>query len=143
MSRVMVLVFGLSALFGCGEDQALDPRGGQTSHAEVDDEFVLAPGQFTVVDGLDLIVIFHGVTEDSRCDPTVLCVWEGDAEANIGVAPSGSGDERLAILHTHHNQGPDTTSLGPHHLLRLIELRPASAPAQQELYRATFQVERR
>jgi hypothetical protein len=141
MLRHAAMIFGLLVLFGCGEDEAVDPRIPQTSNTEVEDEFELAPGGYTVVGGLDLIVIFHGVTQDSRCDPNVICVWMGDADVNIGVAPSAGGDERLASLHTHPDW-PDTTSLGPDHLLRLIELRPESS-ARQELYRATFRVERR
>lgn len=143
MLRYLGTVLGLLALFGCGEDHALNPRAANTSQAEVDDEFVLAPGEFTGVDGLDLIVIFHGVSGDSRCDPSVVCVWAGDAEVNIGIAPRGDGDERLAILHTNPHVGSDTTSLGPDRLLRLVELRPESLPPRQELYRARFQVERR
>jgi hypothetical protein len=49
-------------------------------------EVVLRVGQETVVPGTVLRVTFVGVLEDSRCPVGVTCVWEGNAEAEVGLA---------------------------------------------------------
>lgn len=142
MRRKIAVGLGLLALSGCASDEAVDPQNLQIARVGIADEFVLAPGEFRIVEELNVIVIFHGVLNDSRCPPDVTCVWEGDAEVNIGVAPPiSNGDERLVVLHTNSGRGPDATALGPEHSLRLVELQPASAPADQRRYRATFQIE--
>lgn len=142
MLRHVVLALCVLPLSGCGEDTVVDDTQPNIAQAEVEQDFTLAPGEYRTVGDLDLIVIFHGVLQDSRCPPTVTCVWAGDAEVNVGIAPVMGGDERLAVLHTNGSQGSDATELGAAHRLRLVGLEPASAPEQQAQYRATFRVEK-
>jgi len=61
-------------------------------------ELVLAVGQDTVVDGA-LRIGFTGVIADSRCPSSVVCIWAGDGEIEIG-AGLGRGASHPYRLHT-------------------------------------------
>ncbi len=73
--------------------------GGKSTEPEVDanatlvsspTEIVLRYGEEMRVGGTVLRVAFVGVAEDSRCPIDVICVWQGNAGIDIGVA-MGSG----------------------------------------------------
>jgi hypothetical protein len=95
-TRVWGVVAALAvATAGCG-DVATGPQG--TSDAallETDvqgvGEIELALGRTAEVPVLGLRISFDAVAEDSRC-PTnalILCVWEGNAAVDLGIALHG------------------------------------------------------
>lgn len=59
----------------------------------------LRSGQETTVSGTVVRVSFIGVDEDSRCPVDVVCVWQGNAAVEIGLA-AGSAPTHLHVLNT-------------------------------------------
>jgi hypothetical protein len=59
--------------------------------------FTLHVGETRVVEGLT--VGFNGVLADSRCPRDVVCIWEGNAEAQIAAAAPGH-DPATLVLNT-------------------------------------------
>lgn len=102
--RPLVLALQL-AVVGCSSDPVRlgpDPMPLETSadlRAEVGESFTLGPGEFAAVEGRELLVAFRLVRSDSRCPRDVQCVWQGDAEAEIGIASDG-GEWAWSVLHT-------------------------------------------
>ena len=72
MPRQLAVVLGLLMLYGCGDDEAIDPETFQVSQVETTDQFVLSAGEFRTVSGADLIVIFHGVQQDFPRHPAAV-----------------------------------------------------------------------
>ncbi len=62
-------------------------------------ELVLAPGEPTTPSGTNLRLTFRRVVEDSRCPVDVVCVWEGNAVVELGLAVDG-GEETLVQLNS-------------------------------------------
>lgn len=103
-------------------------------------QITLRHGQERGVDGTVLRLSFASVPEDSRCPIDAVCVWMGDAVAEIGVR-AGSGPTAPLRLHT---------SLDPHYAdwngarITLLELSPApraAQPTKAEDYSVRLQVE--
>ena len=66
-------------------------------------------------------IAFLAVRHDSRCPTDVVCVWQGNAEVEIGVA-FGEGPTVPYVLNT----GLEPRSANPGtYQLTLVELRPA------------------
>ena len=82
---VLTLVILASAPMGCGT--STDPGGDDmySSLLENPSEVVLDYGEEVSVGGSILRVAFGQVLSDSRCPTDVVCVWEGNAEVEIGV----------------------------------------------------------
>jgi hypothetical protein len=49
-------------------------------------ELTLSMGQEVSVEGTPLRLVFTRVVEDSRCPVDVVCVWEGNAVVEVGIA---------------------------------------------------------
>jgi hypothetical protein len=65
-----------------------------TSQPSLGEPFDLAVGQSIVVGNQGLRVGFTGIASDSRCPLDVVCVWEGDAAAQIWAEkPSQQRDD--------------------------------------------------
>ncbi len=58
-----------------GFDFWSDPDPASVVESELDVPFKMKPGY--VIDEFSFAVRYIGVTEDSRCPPDVMCVWEG------------------------------------------------------------------
>jgi hypothetical protein len=83
----------LVAACGLSTDPALE-AGSQESR-----QIAVSIGQDVVVPGTALRVGFLGLESDSRCPTGVVCVWQGDAAAKIGLT-AGSGPTHPQVLHT-------------------------------------------
>src|SRR5262245_51715943 len=59
--------------------------------APIDQEFVLAAGESSVVETIS--VRFVRVANDSRCPEDVVCVWSGDAQVQITVTSTNQSKE--------------------------------------------------
>jgi hypothetical protein len=68
-------------------------------------------------------VALLGVRNDSRCPVDVVCIWEGNAEVDIGVA-FGLGPTAPYVLNTGGGGAPRSVDIGTYRLT-LVELRPA------------------
>lgn len=97
MKKTICMV-AMVALSGCGS----------TTGPEVDLEgaFVTTPievtlqyGEDRVVAGTVLRMSFAAVLGDSRCPSDVVCVWEGNAEVEIGIG-AGMGPTSALQLNT-------------------------------------------
>ena len=109
------------------------PQSGPVSR-----EVVLAPGESSRVDGLN--VKFEGVSADSRCPIGVQCFWEGDAVVVVSVSEPSRAGSNLE-LHT-SGKFPREGRYGRYRV-RLVSLVPQpregeGVPAGE--YRATLQV---
>jgi hypothetical protein len=92
------------------------------------DELTLKVGETAHVTGIPLT--FTAVLSDSRCPGDVVCVWSGNAEAEIAVGPPEStyGPTHRLILNS--TVGPrEGTALGLR--LTLIELEPWPVSTRQ------------
>ena len=132
-SRSCAILLGVGVLWGCGDD----PTG-----PAVGESFTLAPGESVTLQLDGSHVRFLQVAEDSRCPLQAQCVWAGDGEVVIEIAPP-DGDSAEHTLHT--NEGQKAVALGRYELT-LLELSPypevpdATPP---EDYRATLIVNER
>jgi len=108
------------AVSGCGSSD--HPVSGEFSlvpgHPQ---ELVLGYGQEAAVRGTVLRVSFGQVLSDSRCPVDVVCVWQGNAEVELGIR-AGMGPTHPLRLNT---------SLDPRYAdwmgvrITLLELKPA------------------
>lgn len=92
------------------------PWGGRA-----DTTLALRVGQEVGVRGSVMGVSFLGVRNDSRCPVDVMCVWQGDAEVEIGVR-FGMGPTVPYVLHT--GGVPRSVDVGMYRIT-LVDLRPA------------------
>lgn len=93
--RGLVLALALVGCSGSREPNAVTDTLAQVTSP---DEFWLAMGDEVRVDGI-LRVGFAGVPADSRCPTSVVCVWQGDAAAEIHYG-LGMGPSYPDTLHT-------------------------------------------
>lgn len=91
--------------------------------AVVDRQAELAPGQTAQVGPLR--VTFTGVTGDSRCPIDVVCVWEGDAVAQLLLSEPSRGAETREL----HTSNPRAATYGAFHV-ELVRLDPAPRSTQ-------------
>jgi hypothetical protein len=82
-------------LAGCGLSSGIT----ETRTTRELGEIVLAVGEEVTISGTVVRIGFERVSEDSRCPVDVVCVWEGNAAAEISLT-AGSGPTQLRTLHT-------------------------------------------
>ena len=85
-----------------------------------DTVFFLRVGQEVRAPDSTMRIGFGGVRSDSRCPVDVICVWQGDAAVEIGVA-FGMGPTVPYVLHTALE--PRSVELGIYRIT-LAEVRP-------------------
>jgi len=86
-----------------------------------DTVITLRLGQEVRAPDIVMTIAFLAVRHDSRCPTDVVCVWQGNAEVEIGVA-FGEGPTVPYVLNT----GLEPRSANPGtYQLTLVELRPA------------------
>jgi len=108
--------------------------------AQLDENFVLAPGGSARITGADLSVRFMGVQGDSRCPADAVCIKGGDALVRVEAQSSTAG-AKTYDLHTATSQPVRHGDVS----IALVELAPypfASRPTQPDDYRATLRVTR-
>lgn len=117
---------------------------GVTSPAPaVNEEFTLAPGQTTSVEGTNVRLTFERVSEDSRCAVDVTCVWEGDAVVVLKVKLEA--EEVTREVHTQGGASRSRQAPAGDYTVTLVRLDPAprsTAPIEASAYRATLLVAR-
>jgi len=119
-ARTLLPAAALLALLGACEGTA--PTVDASVHGVgTDTVFFLRVGQEVRAPDTVMRIGFGGVHSDSRCPVDVVCVWEGDAAVEIGVA-FGEGPTVPYVLHTALE--PRSVELGIYRI-RLVEVRPA------------------
>jgi hypothetical protein len=58
------------------------------------EEFTLAVGDSARIGDSELVLMFDGVSEDSRCPRNVTCVWEGNARVRLKLREYSHMDAR-------------------------------------------------
>ena len=108
--------------------------------AQLNENFVLGPGQSARVSGADVSVRFVAVQSDSRCPGDATCIQAGDAIVRIEVL-SSTGGATTSDLHTANSQPVRYGDVS----IALVELAPypfVSRPTQPGDYRATLRMTR-
>ncbi len=85
-------------------------------------DFTLRPGERAMLSG-QASVHYLGVANDSRCPPTVQCVWAGDAEVKPVFEQAGKATD--VVL---HSADPVPQPAGPWTLM-LVGLEHGAVPA--------------
>lgn len=121
---------------GCTAGQ--DPADTSPPDAPVTVE--LAAQETRSVPGTTLTLTFDRVVSDSRCPVTVTCVWEGNAEVEIGTALDAGPTVAFRL----------STALDPRsfdfgdYRVTLVDVAPVPqepGPIEPEEYRVTLRVE--
>ncbi|MEX2571215.1 MAG: hypothetical protein WD737_07895 [Gemmatimonadota bacterium] len=131
---------------GCTKEplQFAQERPARASGAEVrtsnGGSFRLRPGESAVSAGGEILVLFREVAADSRCPQDVTCVWEGDAEAVVGIAVEGG----WWSWHTLHTNLEPRSVRAHGHVVTLADLEPpalSDAQISQADYVAVLRIE--
>lgn len=113
----LLVTFGSVFAMACGGSSSSGPSGSLNQPVE------LAPGQTARVGPLR--ITFTGVSGDSRCPVDVVCVWEGDAVAELTVSqPAGAVESREL-----HTSSPRAATYGSFQI-ELVRLDPAPRSTQ-------------
>lgn len=133
--------FGLLAL-SCGQTSEPVPAEKLSLSPPSVTQVTLHVGETVVVNHVD--ITFDGVLEDSRCPVDVTCVWEGNAQIELGVGPvfGGDGPTFQMILNTNH--GPRQGEAWGQRIT-LVEVRPepvSTGPLPADAYEVDLKVER-
>lgn len=72
----------LSIATGCGQPENLI--------VDLNEKFILSPGQYACITGGNLEIKFQEVIEDSRCPIGVECFWAGEVSCVIELTKEGS-----------------------------------------------------
>ena len=106
-----------------------------------DTVITLRLGQELRAPDIVMTIAFLAVRNDSRCPVDVVCVWQGNAEVEVGVA-LGMGPTAPYVLNT--GLDPRAVALGTYQLT-VADLRPASVSYRgipQDQYVATLRLQR-
>jgi hypothetical protein len=126
----LLMTFGSMFAMACGGSPSSGPS------AELNQPTELAPGQTAQVGPLR--ITFTAVSSDSRCPVDVVCVWEGDAVAELTVSqPTGAVETRE--LHT-SNPRPATYGGFQIELVRLDPVPRSTQPIPPGSYRLVVRV---
>lgn len=60
-------------------------------------EFKLAVGQEARIQGTTIVMLFDGVSEDSRCPKDVQCVWAGNAKLRLRWSGASGGATEVQV----------------------------------------------
>ena len=126
----------------CASNNALPTEPVVYSQAEAADSVRIRVGQTIVVESIK--VRFNAVESDSRCPMDAVCVWQGDAVANLSVEQNCECDTPAFELKLHTSLQPKSgTAYG--FRLELLNLQPyprASFPIKQDSYFAWIRLTR-
>ena len=87
--KTMLCMAAVAVLSGCGSTTGPDV-GFEGTLLTTPIEVTLSHGEDRVIEGTVLRMTFAAVLEDSRCPTDVVCVWEGNATVEVGIA-AGTG----------------------------------------------------
>jgi hypothetical protein len=103
-------------------------------------EIVLGYGEEKSVGGTALRVAFTGVGEDSRCPIDAVCVWQGNAAAELRVSDGRGAPAAIELNTTLEPQAAETHGVR----LTLLEVQPApraGVPTEPASYTVKVRVE--
>ena len=104
-------------------------------------EVTLRHGEYKRVAGEQLGVGFKSVLADSRCPIDAVCVWMGDAVAEVELTAAGSQTDKVEL----HTSLEPKSQLWKGVKVTLLELQPApraSEPTRPAAYSVRLQLER-
>ena len=104
-------------------------------------EVTLRAGEYKRVTGEQLGVAFNRVSSDSRCPIDAVCVWQGDATAEIELTAAGGRTGKLEL----HTPGEPKSLVWNGVKITLLELQPAaraSEPTRPSAYSVWLQFEK-
>ena len=128
----MFLIIPFLVLAGAGCDVL-------TGEYRYGDEFQLEKGKRAIV-GNDALITFVRIVQDSRCPEPAVCVWAGDAEAQLELKRSGMAPKRFS-LHTHAGFTQDTVIDGITVELLAVDPYPQEGEViQPDDYRVTLRL---
>ena len=137
--RKSFLTFFLAAGAACSSSR-LSTEPIILSQSEAADSVRVRVGQVLIVEGVR--IRFTGVESDSRCPQDVVCVWAGDAIANVSVELNCECRAAAIQLPLHLNTEPRSgTAYG--YRVELRGLEPAThseMDIKPEAYRAWLRV---
>ena len=115
--RALLLLLALgAAACGSSTDLALDRPTPVPIDARID------------VAGAPFAVHFAGVSQDSRCPMGAMCVWAGDAVAQVDLV--AAGDSVRVALHSNAGAGPVSATFHDY-LVELVALDPVPQAGRQ------------
>src|SRR4051812_29411326 len=87
-----VVVVGAGSSAASGQAAPVRPAAPSTVSTAPGAEVTLHAGQEAAVQGKDLTVRYVRVVSDSRCRPTMTCVWQGEASLAFLLSEPGRGE---------------------------------------------------
>lgn len=141
MLKKALCLLAAVALAGCGPagEQDLGPEASLLTGPSV---VTIQYGQERLVDGTVVRLSFGGVLEDSRCptDALILCVWEGNARVEVGIAAGMEPTIPLRLNTTLQPRSAEWNGV----LVTLVEVSPARSTTDEiplEDYSVTIRLE--
>lgn len=110
------------------------------SQSEAADSIRVRVGQTVVVGGIR--VRFAAVEQDSRCPSTAICIWQGDAVANLVVQQNCDCDSPAIELKLHTTLEPKS-GIAYGSRVELLQLAPyptGTSPIKQDAYWAWIRI---
>jgi hypothetical protein len=140
ISVLLTTIVTAPFLVSAGADAQVD-LGEMPARATLGTPFRLAVNETVAVAGSDISVKFFNVTEDSRCPADVVCVWEGQVTAMVGLTQNSTDLGRFNLtLGGGGNASMAGQSVGAY-TIKLTEVQPypiSSQPTLPSDYNATF-----
>lgn len=90
------LILGVLFVAGCASPPAPRPDS-EAMRVEAGREFTMSPGDVAVLGDRRRSIVFAAMVEDSRCPPTVTCVWEGNARLRFSFRTVNRAAERKVV----------------------------------------------
>ncbi|WP_329044700.1 hypothetical protein OG738_25775 [Amycolatopsis sp. NBC_01488] len=103
-----VLAVGAGSSVASG--QPVPARAPSTVSTAPRGDVTLRLGQEAAIQGKDLAVRYTHLVNDSRCRPTMTCIWQGEATLAFLLSEPGRGESTTAELHSGPRTGPQATS---------------------------------
>jgi hypothetical protein len=105
-----VVAVGAGSSVASGQPVPARPAAPSTVSTAPQGDVTLRLGQEAAIQGKDLTVRYLRVVSDSRCRPTMTCVWQGEATLAFLLSEPGRGESTTAELHSGPRTGPQATS---------------------------------
>ena len=138
MKRMMLGAL-LLALVACGDPAGPDVNP-DTAIVPASTDMTLRMGEEKAVGGSVVKIVFARVVEDSRCPIDVVCVWEGNAEVELGIRAGMGPTFPLQLNTALQPQAAEWSGV----LVTLLEVQPApraAVPTRPEDYTVKIRVE--
>jgi hypothetical protein len=135
LNHLAILVLTVAGA-ACASSKGLPTEPVVYSQAQAADSVLVRVGQTIVVSGIRLR--FNAVQSDSRCPSDVVCVWAGDAVANLRVELNCDCDGPSFELKLHTNLQPKSGTAYSFRV-ELLHLEPypsVSSPIKDDAYSA-------